>query len=85
MPADLILLVLVAVMFFVIFGQNRKRRLAAEQLARDVAVGDEVTLHSGIVGKVAEATDDELTIESAGSKIRVLRAAVRSRSATEEK
>jgi preprotein translocase subunit YajC len=83
MPADLILLVLVAVMLFFIFGQNRKRRQAAERLASSITVGDEVILHSGIVGNVIEVDDENVVIKSSTSKLKVLRAAVRVRKAAE--
>jgi preprotein translocase subunit YajC len=78
-PFDLLLFALVAVMVFFIFGQNRKRRREAEALMRSVEVGDKVVLASGIVGKVTEVQDEEITIVSAGSKMLVLKAAVRSR------
>jgi preprotein translocase subunit YajC len=85
MPADLILLALVAVMLFFIFGQNRKRRQAAEQLASAIAVGDEVILHSGIVGSVVEVDEEIIVVKSSTSKLKVLRAAVRVRKAPEGK
>jgi preprotein translocase subunit YajC len=84
MPVDLLLLVVVAVMLFFIFGQNRKRRREAEAMMRSVEVGDRVVLASGIVGDVTEVQDEEITIKSAGSKMLVLKAAVRSRKAAGE-
>jgi preprotein translocase subunit YajC len=41
-----------------------------------LSVGSEVILHAGIKGKVLNVSDDEVEIESAGSRLRVLRGAV---------
>ncbi len=41
-----------------------------------LTVGAEVILHAGIKGKVVSLTDEEVEIDSAGSKLRVLRGAV---------
>jgi preprotein translocase subunit YajC len=41
-----------------------------------LAVGAEVILHAGIKGKVTAINNDEVEIDSAGSKLVVLRGAV---------
>lgn len=56
--------------------QNRRRRKEIELMQGSLAVGAEVILHAGIKGKVVSLTDEEVEIESAGSKLRVLRGAV---------
>ena len=84
-PNDLIIVAMIAVMGVMMFRGNRKRKKQAEELASQLVVGAKVLLHSGIVGRVISISDDSIVVNSAGSKIEVLRGAVRTASVWEAK
>lgn len=71
-------LVGIAVLFWLILirpAQRRQRELG--QMQREVTVGDEVMLTSGIYGTVRALHDDTMSLELAeGVTVRVVRAAV---------
>lgn len=76
-PTDLLMYGLIAVMVFMMFRGSRKRKKQAEELQAQLVPGAKVMLHSGIVGRVVSVTDDHLVVESAGSKLEVVKMAVR--------
>jgi preprotein translocase subunit YajC len=65
-----------ALLLILLLLQNRRRRKEVEAMQGSLAVGAEVILHAGIKGKVLSISDDEIEIDSAGSKLLVLRGAV---------
>lgn len=68
---------LLGVMVIMMFRGSRKRKKQAEELKAQLVPGAKVMLHSGIVGRVVSVTDDHLVVESAGSKLEVVKMAVR--------
>jgi preprotein translocase YajC subunit len=84
-PNDLIIVAMIAVMGVMMFRGNRKRKKQAEELAAQLVVGAKVLLHSGIVGRVVSISDEYIVVNSAGSKLEVLRGAVRTASVWEAK
>ena len=84
-PNDLIIVAMIAVMGVMMFRGNRKRKKQAEELASQLVVGAKVLLHSGIVGRVVSISDEYIVVNSAGSKLEVLRGAVRTASVWEAK
>lgn len=64
--------------FFVILPQKRRQQREQEQVMSTLKRGAKVALHSGIVGTIINVKDgeDELTIRSEESKLRVLRSAI---------
>lgn len=76
MTFDFLLFAVLILLIVLLIMQNRRRRKEIELMQGSLAIGAEVILHAGIKGKVVSLTDDELEIESAGSKLRVLRGAV---------
>ena len=76
MTFDVLLFAVLILLIFLLIMQNRRRRKEIELMQGSLAVGAEVILHAGIKGKVVSLTDEEVEIESAGSKLRVLRGAV---------
>ncbi|MEY4411088.1 MAG: hypothetical protein RLZ69_662 [Actinomycetota bacterium] len=76
-PTDLLMFALIAVMVFMMFRGSRKRKKQAEEMQAQLVPGAKVMLHSGIVGKVISVTDDHIVLESAGSKLEVVKMAVR--------
>lgn len=76
MTFDFLLFAVLILLIVLLIMQNRRRRKEVELMQSSLSVGAEVILHAGIKGKVVSLTDDEVEIESAGSKLRVLRGAV---------
>lgn len=74
---DIFLYVLLAAMLAMMFFNGRKRKKAAEELQNKVVPGAKVILMSGIVGTIVSAEDDRIVLNTAGSKLEVLRAAIR--------
>ncbi len=76
MTFDLLLFAALILLIVLLIMQNRRRRKEVELMQSSLSVGAEVILHAGIKGRVVSLTEDEVEIESAGSKLRVLRGAV---------
>ena len=76
MNIDLLLFIALVLLIVLLIMQNRRRRRDVEKMQSSLAVGSEVILHAGIKGKVLSINNDELEIESAGSKLTVVRGAV---------
>ncbi len=76
MTFDVLLFAVLILLIVLLIMQNRRRRKEIELMQGSLAVGAEVILHAGIKGRVVSLTDEEVEIESAGSKLRVLRGAV---------
>ena len=68
----------IVVFYFILIRPQRKRDKADEEMRNNLAVGDVVTTRGGIVGKVTNIKDDEITIQTGSDavKIRVMRWAV---------
>lgn len=76
MTFDWLLFAALILLIVLLFMQNRRRRKEIELMQSSLSVGAEVILHAGIKGKITALTDNEVEIESAGSKLVVLRGAV---------
>lgn len=55
-------LILVAVFYFLIIRPQNKRQREQKELTESVALGDEVMMASGIVGKVTRMRDDYVVV-----------------------
>ena len=68
----------IVVFYFILIRPQRKRDKADEEMRNNLAVGDVVTTRGGIIGKVTNIKDDEITIQTGADsvKIRVMRWAV---------
>lgn len=59
----IIILIMVALMFFMTRGQRKKQK-EAQEFRDSIEVGDEVMTQSGMLGVVVEIDEKEVTIES---------------------
>jgi preprotein translocase subunit YajC len=73
---DILLFAVLILLIVLLIMQNRRRRKEVELMQSSLTLGSEVILHAGIKGKIVSLSDDEVEIESAGSKLRVVRGAV---------
>ena len=54
--------------YFLIYRPNKKRKKQEEELRNSITLGDEVTTIGGIVGKVVNIKDDNVTVETSIDK-----------------
>ena len=63
-------ILLVAMYFFMIRPEN-KRKKEAEEMRNAVKVGDKITTIGGIVGTVVHVKDDKIVVETGADQVRV--------------
>ncbi len=68
LPIILYLGFIVLLAYFLIIRPNKKRKKQEEELRGNIMLGDEVTTIGGIVGRVVNIKDDEITIETSIDK-----------------
>lgn len=78
---DLVLFAVLAVMIALLFMQNRKRKKDTEALLASIQIGDQIILHSGIIGVIESMTEREVTLKGG---LRVVRGAIRSKYQNQE-
>lgn len=78
---DLVLFAVLAVMIALLFMQNRKRKKDTEALLASIQIGDQIILHSGIIGVIESMTDSEVVLKGG---LRVVRGAIRSKYQNQE-
>ena len=79
MASSLIMIVaLIAVFYFMMYRPQKKQEKETRALLDSLQVGDEVTTHSGIIGKIVSMKEETVTIETSKdkTKIRFLRTAI---------
>lgn len=67
----MMLVVLIAVFYFMIIRPENKRKKAAEQLRNSLKKGDKLTTIGGIVGNIVQVNDDTIIIETSEDRVRV--------------
>jgi preprotein translocase subunit YajC len=73
----LLIIVAFAFLYFVLIRPQKKRQLAAQQLASNLEVGDEVVTSGGIYGTIVGLGDDEVTVRIAPQvEVRIARRAI---------
>ena len=67
----IMLVVMVAVFYFLMIRPENKRKKEAEQMRSAVKVGDEIVTIGGICGTVVHVKDDKFVIETGADQVRV--------------
>jgi len=76
----LIILLLLALAWFVLVRPQRRRQASQEELFASLRRGDEIVTAGGLYGRIQSVRDDELDLEIApGTVVRVARRAVAAR------
>jgi len=75
-----------AIMYFIIIMPQRKKEKSRKQMQDSIKVGDEIMTIGGIMGKVVNIKDNEITIETGvdKTKIKVFRYAIDSVTSSSE-
>lgn len=71
MSMIIMLVVMVAVFYFMLIRPENKRKKEAEQMRSSVKEGDEVTTIGGIIGTVVNVKDDKFVMETSADKVRI--------------
>ena len=65
------LLIMVAVFYFMIIRPENKRKKEAEQMRSSVKTGDKITTIGGIVGVVVNVKEDKIVLETGADQVRI--------------
>ena len=71
METILILLVMIAMIYFMMIRPEQKRKKEAQNLRDSLAVGDEITSIGGITGTVCAVKESTIVIESGADRVRI--------------
>ena len=71
METILILLVMIAMIYFMVIRPEQKRKKEAQNLRDSLAVGDEITSIGGITGTVCAVKESTIVIESGADRVRI--------------
>ena len=67
----IMLVVMIAVFYFLLIRPENKRKKEAEQMRSNVKNGDQITTIGGIVGTVVNVKDDKFVIETGADQVRI--------------
>ena len=67
----IMLVVMVAVFYFMLIRPENKRKKEAEAMRNSVKEGDQITTIGGIIGTVVSVKDDKFVIETSADRVRV--------------
>ena len=65
------LLIMVAVFYFMIIRPENKRKKEAEELRSNIKNGDKIVTIGGITGKVVDVKEDKFVIETGADQVRI--------------
>lgn len=72
MGSTVIMLVLmVAVFYFMLIRPENKRKKEAEQMRGAVKTGDKITTIGGVIGTVVNVKEDKIVIETSADQVRI--------------
>ena len=72
MGSTVVMLVLmVAVFYFMLIRPENKRKKEAEQMRGSVKTGDKITTIGGIIGTVVNVKEDKIVIETSADQVRM--------------
>lgn len=71
MEMIMLLVVFIAIFYFMIIRPENKKKKEAENLRNALKVGDKITTIGGIVGKICDLKDDKLVIETSADRVRM--------------
>jgi len=77
LPQILMLVMFVAIFYFMLIRPQQKRAKEAQQMLAKLATGDEVVTSGGVMGRVTDINDNIVTLEIAdGVRVKVQKSAV---------
>lgn len=67
----IMILVMVAIFYFMLIRPENKRKKEAEQMRSAVKTGDKITTIGGIVGTVVNVKENKIVIETGADQVRI--------------
>lgn len=67
----ILLIVMVAVFYFMLIRPENKRKKEAENMRSSVKEGDKITTIGGIVGTVVDVKNDKIVLETSADQVRI--------------
>ena len=67
----LMLIVMVAIMYFLMIRPENKRKKKAQEMRDSLKKGDIITTIGGIIGKIVSVTKDTIVIETSDDRVRM--------------
>ena len=67
----LMIIAMVAIMYFLMIRPENKRKKAAEAMRNSLAVGDVITTIGGVIGTICAVKDNSVVIETGADRVRV--------------
>ena len=71
MSTIIMLVVMVAIFYFMMIRPENKRKKEAEQMRSSLKIGDRITTIGGIQGKVVNVADEKFVIETGADQVRI--------------
>ena len=65
------LILMIAVFYFMLIRPENKRKKEAEQLRSSVKKGDQITTIGGIVGTVVDVKENNIVVETSADQVRI--------------
>ena len=67
----IMIVIMVAVMYFMIWRPESKRKKQAEAMRNSLKKGDQITTIGGIIGKIVQVQDETIIIETSEDRVRL--------------
>ena len=67
----LMLIMMIAVFYFMLIRPENKRKKEAEQMRSSVKKGDKITTIGGIVGTVVDVKENNIVVETSADQVRI--------------
>ena len=71
MESILMIVLMVAVFYFMLIRPENKRKKEAEQMRSAVKTGDKITTIGGVIGTVVSVKDDKFVMETGADQVRI--------------
>lgn len=71
MSMIIMLVIMIAVFYFMLIRPENKRKKEAEEMRSSVKVGDEITTIGGILGTVVHVKEDKFVLETGADQVRI--------------
>ena len=71
LPSLIMIVVMVAVFYFVLIRPENKRKKQAEEMRSSLKVGDDITTIGGVTGTICAVKDKTLVIETGADRVRI--------------
>ena len=70
-PTIIMLIVMVAIMYFLMIRPENKRKKKAQEMRDSLKKGDVITSIGGIIGKIVSVSKDTIVIETSDDRVRM--------------